>query len=71
MNGTDAAAKINAIEGKGWKFSIDFDTRLSSGMQRRSKKDIVAHLNDARADWTYRVVVLKNEGRVLVTESRR
>ena len=42
MNGIDAAAKINAITGKGFKFSIDIDTRLSAGCRRIARRDLEA-----------------------------
>lgn len=70
-NGPQAAEQVEAVTGKGWKFSIDIDTPLAPGKPvRTSRKSLIEHLKEARADWTYQIVTLKSEGLVVVTENR-
>lgn len=68
-NGAQAAEQIEAI-GKGFKFSIDIDTPLSTGHRIIAKSRLIAHLKDANADWEYQIFTLKSEGKIKVVETR-
>lgn len=69
-NAKETAAYIDAIDSKGFRFTIDLDTPLSNGHRSIGKKPLISYLCDSPTSRTYQVVILSSARKIMITETR-